>query len=172
MRTAMVTVPGLNTYNMSISTRYFILSTFITCIACAGSLDIPITEKSPDQMMLRLISVRSELPALTAVDLDVATRAIERQCEDLSMNLSKEERDRLFFALINGRTPRQIILMGAGLLLAESAELAAPGAPVDGSGLTGDDFARWRHQTLSRTYGLAFVETYATSKVDDTRNLR
>lgn len=153
-------------------TRYFIVSVFITCIAWAGSLDKPITVTTREQVLLKLNSLRDELPAQASLDLAVAIRAIERQCDDPSAGLSKEERDGLCVALIDGRTPRQIILTAAGLMLAESAELGAPGAPVDGSKLSGDDFARWRHLTSSRSTGLGFVKAYATSKGDDTGSLK
>jgi hypothetical protein len=141
--------------------RYFLVSVFITCIASAGSLDKPITVTTREQVLLKLNSLRDELPAQASLDLAVAVRAIERQCDDSSMELSTEERDGLCVALIDGRTPRQIILTAAGLMLAESAQLAVSGSTVDGSKLSGDDFARWRYLTSSRSTGLGFVKTYA-----------
>ncbi|MBP9912350.1 MAG: hypothetical protein KBF26_02970 [Opitutaceae bacterium] len=153
-------------------TRYFVISVFFACVASAAPLDKPITVTTRDQVLLKLNSLREELPPQVSLDLAVAIRALERQCDDLSTGLSKEERDSLCVALIDGRTPRQIILTAASLMLAESAELNAPGAAVDGSKLSGDDFARWRHLTSSRSTGLGFVKAYATAKGDDARNVR
>jgi len=146
-------------------TRYLVISVFITCIAWADSSDKPITVATREQVLTKLNSLRDELPAQVALDLAVAVRAIERQCDDQSSGVSKEERDGLFVALIDGRTPRQIILTAASLMLAESAEFSASGAAIDGSKLSGEAFARWRHLTSIRSMGLGFVKAYAQPRV-------
>ena len=143
-------------------TRYFVISVFFACVAGAASLDKPIAVTTREQVLLKLNSLRAELPSQISLDLAVAIRAIERRCDDqANEGLSKNESDGLFVALVDGRTPRQIILTAASLMLAESAGLGASGAVVDGSKLSGDEFARWRHLTSARSLGLGFVKTYA-----------
>ena len=141
-------------------TRYFIISSLATCHVWADALDDPIAVNARDQVLAKLDSLRVELPAQAALDLAIAVRTIERHCDDPSTGLTKHESDALCVALIDGRTPRQVILVSAAIMIAESAGLSASVASMDGSKLTGDDYARWRQLTFSKSIAVGFVRTY------------
>lgn len=124
-------------------------------------LDDPIAVSARDKVLVTLNSLRAELPAQAALDLAIAVRTIERHCDDPSTGLSKQERDALCVSLIDGRTLRQVILASAAIMIAESAELSVSVASMDGSKLTGDDYARWRHLISSRSIAVGFVRMYS-----------
>lgn len=155
-----VTVDGENHNTMRTSIRYLLVSCLIAGAAWAEPIDKPIAVTSRDQVFLKLGTLRTELSSQAGLDLVVAVRAIERHCDALSDDLNKDERDRLFVALIDGRTGREIILAGASLLISESAQLSVPAVAVDVTKLSEHDLVHRKQLMFNRSIGLNFVKLY------------
>ena len=141
--------------------RYLSFSVFLACFAHAGALDVPLTVATHDQVFKKMAILRDELSGQEFGDLCIAVRAIERQSEALlAAKLNKIQADDYFVALINGRTPRQVILTGAGIMIAEATEFGPPGTFVDLGKVKHEDFARTEYLTQHGSVGLSLIKAY------------
>ena len=125
-------------------------------------LDVPIHVSGKVELWDRRGELCSSLAQQEAVDFTLALQLIDVHCTAaIRMGLSKHEGDALFVGLIDGHTPRQVILIAAGLALADSAPVTDPERSAMGVGAGRDESAHPNDYVLAMSQGRNFVRIYA-----------
>jgi hypothetical protein len=115
------------------SRRFTLLVLFLvsfTLTARCAVIDETLHAKTHDDVLRLISSLRSKLTDQEALDLATAVRCIEREAFDqFAADLPKDRRESFFVSLIEGRSPRQIILMAACIARARSFQGLAGKSP-------------------------------------------
>lgn len=127
---------------MKIATTLSIFTIIAVFGVCGEPIDAPLQVARYDDVFQEINRLRGLLPWKAADDLAVAVREIERTTEtDTLPEISASERKAALVLLVNNRSPRELILLGACLLLARS-QCALDVADALGSEERQDELAR------------------------------
>lgn len=140
---------------------YLLLVVLVSSSTAIGShLDKTFSVASLDEALRFSGRIIREAPTAEGFGLDTTFRAIKRNCDRVP-SLNPSQREALLLEVLNGRTIREIIVIGANILLAESAELDRKYMGADIHALQGTEKADYHWLTNCRALGVAFLETYA-----------
>lgn len=145
--------------------RYIIIGILSMCCASAATLDSPIVGSDRDQILLAVSASRTDLSPESWRDLGMSVREIELLCDgEVKSGISKEVSNRHFVLLVDGRTPRQIILTASLLMLVESSTLGIDNTVTNRAKLRGDELSRQEHLEFVSGMGVGFTRRYADTE--------
>lgn len=110
-----------------------VVTLFATLARANSALDRPVKVDDYDQYFTFMFGLRGQISDDEHSDLSTATRAIVRCIEYRTVpRITDDEAKALFVRIVNGRTPREIILIGATTLFGvASAMEQVDAAPKD-----------------------------------------